>query len=72
MEFKIIFEYFDKSWIATCDELKITLEDGSFDALAIRMKIATQEIADLEMGYRGDIRLIISVADRLEEIKAAS
>ena len=54
MQFIAVFEYFDKTWIASCKELKITLEEGSFDALAIRMKIAIQEIADIELGYKGD------------------
>ena len=71
MQFKAVFEYFDKTWIASCKELKITLEEGSFDALAVRMKIAIQDIADVELGYKGDIRLVISVPDRIEEIRAA-
>ena len=50
MQFNIIFEYFDKTWVVTCKELRITLEDGSFDALAVRMKTAIQETADLELG----------------------
>ena len=70
-QYKTVFEFIDKMWIASCEELKITLEEGSFDALAIRMKIAIQEIADVELGYKGDIRLVISVPDRIEEIKAA-
>ena len=70
-QFKIVFEYHDKIWIASCDELRITLEEGSFDALVVRMKVAIQEIAELELGY-GDIKLLISMKDRIEEIKAAS
>ena len=69
-QFKTVFEYFDKMWIASCEELKITLEEGSFDALVIRMKIAIQEIAELELGHKGDIRLIITMQDRIDEIKA--
>jgi len=34
------------------------------------MKIAIQEIAELELGHKGDIRLVITVQDRIEEIKA--
>ena len=71
MQFKTVFEYFDKTWIASCNELKITLEEGSFDALAVRMRIAIQEIAEVELDYKGDIRLVISVPDRIEEIRAA-
>ena len=69
-QFKTVFEFHDKMWIASCNELRITLEEGSFDALVVRMKIAIQELAESEMDYSGDIRLIISVLDRVEEIKA--
>jgi hypothetical protein len=71
-QFKIVFEYSDKLWIAHCEELRITLEEGSFDALVVRMKVAIQEIADLELGYKGDISLLITVKDRTESIKAVS
>ena len=71
MQLKTVFEYFDKTWVASCEELKITLEDGSFDALAVRMKVAIQEIASVELGYNGDIQLVITVPDRIEEIRAA-
>ena len=70
MQFRTVFEYFEKMWIASCEELRITLEEGSFDALVVRMKIAIQEIAEVELGHKGDIKLIITVQDRIEEIKA--
>jgi len=57
-------------WIASCDELRITLEEGSFDALVVRMKMAIQEIAELELGHKSDIKLIITMQDRIDEIKA--
>jgi len=69
-QFRTIFEYLDKTWIASCEELRITLEEGSFDALVVRMKIAVQDIAEMELGHKGDIKLIISMHDRIEEIKA--
>ena len=69
-QFKTLFEYSDKMWIANCEEFRITLEEGSFDALVIRMKIAIQEIAEIELGYKGDMELLISVQDRIDEIKA--
>ena len=68
--FRTVFEYQDKMWIANCEELKITLEEGSFDALVVRMKVAIQEIAEVELRYKGDIQLIISMIDRIDEIKA--
>ena len=69
-QFKIVFEYHDKTWIASCDELRVTLEEGSFDALVVRMKVAIQEIAELELGFKGDIKLLITMKNRIEEIKA--
>ena len=69
-QFKMFIEYSDKMWIASCEELRITLEEGSFDALVVRMKIAIQEIAEIELGYKGDIELLITVQDRIDEIKA--
>jgi len=69
-QFKTVFEHFEKMWIANCEELRITLEEGSFDALVVRMKIAIQEIAELELGHKGDIRLVITMRDRIEDIKA--
>ena len=69
-QFRVVCEYLDKIWLASCDELKITLEEGSFDALIVRMKIAIQDIAEIELGYKGDIKLVITMLDRIEEIKA--
>ena len=69
-QFKAVFEYLDNMWIASCEELKITLEEGSFDALVVRMKIAVQDIAEVELGHKGDIKMIITMHDRIDEIKA--
>ena len=71
-QFNAVFEYYnaDRTWIASCDELRLTLEEGSFDALVVRMKAAVQDIAEAELGHKGDIQLTISVQDRIEEIKA--
>ena len=55
-QFRTVFEYLDKVWVASCEELRITLEEGSFDALVVRMKVAIQEIAELELGHKGDIK----------------
>ena len=71
-QFSAVFEYTDKMWVANCQELKITLEEGSFDALVVRMKVAIQEIAELELGHRGDIQLAISMLERIDNIKAVS
>jgi len=69
-KFRVDFEYADKMWIASCPDLKITLEEGSFDALVVRMKIVIQETAEIELGHKGDIQLLISMQDRIEDIRA--
>ena len=71
-KFTVVFEYCEKMWIATCDELRITLEEGSFDALVVRMKVAIQDIADVELGHKGDIQLVMTMQERVDEIKAVS
>jgi len=71
-KFSTVFEYVEKMWIASCKELRITLEEGSFDALVVRMKVAIQEIAEVELGHKGDIQLVITMQERIDEIKAVS
>ena len=68
--FSVMFEYGDNKWIANCSELRITLEEGSFDALVVRMKVAIQEIARMELNIDSDLELLITVSDRIDEIKA--
>ena len=70
--FHIVFEYVDKKWVASCTELRITLEEGSFDALVVRMKVAIQEVAELELGIHNGFELLISMSDRVDEIKSVS
>jgi len=62
-------EYRDGLWIASCEELRITLEGSSYDALVIRMKAAIQEIAEVELAHNGDIKLIITTKEKIEVIK---
>ena len=57
-------------WYATCDELRITLEEGSFDALALRMKLAVQDVAETELNYRDAIQLKYEI-ERLDIIESA-
>ena len=57
-------------WYATCDELKLTLEEGSFDALALRMKLAIQDIAEIELHYMDDIQLKYEI-ERIDIIERA-
>ena len=71
-QFSAVLEYIDKMWIASCEELRITLEGSSYDALIERIKIAIREIAEVELGHKGDIKIVFSMRDRIEEIRAAS
>ena len=71
-QFSTVFEFIDKTWIANCEELRLTLEGASYDMLIERFKIAIQDIAEVELGYKGDIKIVISMRDRIEEIRAAS
>ena len=71
-QFNTVLEYIGKMWIISCEELRITLEGASQDALIERLKLAIQEIAEVELGYKGDIQIVISMRDRIEEIRAAS
>ena len=69
-QFKVKFVWTDdnRTWYATCDELRITLEEGSFDALALRMKLAIQDIVETELQYMDDIQLKYEI-ERLDIIK---
>jgi hypothetical protein len=39
----------------------MTLDHGSFDALIERVKIAIYDIAENELGYKGEVRLKLEV-----------
>ena len=72
-QFKIKFVWTgdNKLWYATCDELRITLEEGSFDALALRMKLAIQDVAETELEYMGNIQLKYEI-ERLDIIERSA
>jgi hypothetical protein len=65
MEFVIKCEWHEDEniWIAQSsnDKFALTLDHGSFDALLERVKIAIEDIADIELGYKGEIKLIFDV-----------
>ena len=63
-------QYIGTGWMARCEELRITLEEGSFDALIVRMKMAIQETAELELNHIGDIELKITMKERIDILKA--
>lgn len=61
MEFTVNFKWYDdeKIWLATSstDEFAMTLDHGSFDALLERVKVAMYDIAENDLGYKGEIKL---------------
>ena len=65
MEFLIKCTWHDDEniWVAQCSNEKfaLTTDHVSFDALLERVKIAVEDIAEVELGYRGDIKLILDV-----------
>ena len=71
-QFKVKFVWTgdDRVWYATCDELRVTLEEGSFDALALRMKLAIQDIVETELKYMDGIQLKYEI-ERLDVIEKA-
>ena len=48
-EYKVNFSWDDEAevWIAVCDEIPLTLEDGSLDKLMYRVKIAAPELIEM-------------------------
>jgi len=72
-QFKVNFVWTgdNRMWYATCDELRITLEEGSFDALALRMKLAIRDVAETELKYMDDIQLKYEI-ERLDIIERAA
>ena len=68
---KLVFD--DKMWFSNVrtgkgEPVCLTLESGSFDALAERVKIALPEMLELNFGYRGEIELSYEV-ERVDNIR---
>ena len=65
MEFTVKFTWYDdeKIWLATSsnDKFALTLDHGSFDALLERVKIAICDIAEIELGYKGEVKLKLEI-----------
>ena len=73
MEFIVRFTWYDdeKIWLATSssDRFAMTLDHGSFDALLERVKIAMYDIAENDLGYKGEVNLKLEI-DRTVSIDA--
>ena len=65
MEFLVKCTWHDDEnvWVAQSsnDKFALTTDHVSFDALLERVKIAIEDIAEVELGYKGDINLIKEV-----------
>ena len=65
MEFIVKFTWYDdeKIWLATSssDDFAMTLDHGSFDALLERVKIVMYDIAENDLGYKGEIKVKLEV-----------
>jgi hypothetical protein len=61
----------DGVWCAESDneDFSVVLESDSFDTLLERVKIAIQDILEIDIKYTGDIRYIVH-AEREDTIKA--
>jgi len=68
MEFTVKFTWYDDEnvWIAQSsnDKFALTLDHGSFDALLERIKIAIEDIAETDLRYKGEIKLVLEI-DRI-------
>ena len=69
-KFKVTFVWDDDRWYTKSEELGLTLEHGSFDALVERVRMAVPEMAELNFGYIGDIKLSFDL-ERLDILKGA-
>ena len=65
MEFVVKVTWHDDEniWVAQCsnDKFALTSDHGSFDALLERVKIIIEDIVEVDLGYKGDIKLILDV-----------
>ena len=65
MEFIVKCTWYDdeKIWVAQSsnEQFALTTDHVSFDALLERVKITIEDIAEVELGYKGEIRLILNV-----------
>jgi hypothetical protein len=75
LEFTVKFTWYDdeRIWLAQTsnDRFAMTLDHGSFDALLERVKIAIGDIAEVDLGYKGEIKLILDV-DRTVNINSGA
>ncbi|MCL2087162.1 MAG: DUF1902 domain-containing protein [Oscillospiraceae bacterium] len=69
MEFLVTITWHDdeRVWIAQSsnDKYAMTTDHNSFDALLERVKVILEDIAQVELGYKGAIKLMFNVEQRI-------
>ncbi|MDR0221157.1 MAG: DUF1902 domain-containing protein [Lachnospiraceae bacterium] len=74
MEFAVRFTWHEDEnvWIARSsnDKFALTFDHGSFDALLERVKIAIADIAEVDLGFKGEIKLTLEI-DRIISLNTA-
>jgi (2Fe-2S) ferredoxin len=71
---KIIWDdgvWYSKVSTESGENVRLTLESGSFDALIERVRIAIPEMLELNFGYVGDIQLSFDI-ERNDALKAVA
>ena len=68
-KFKLIWE--EDVWHSESinEDFDITLESDSFDTLVERLKIAVQDILEVDFNYDGDIQFVFQ-AERVDSLKS--
>ena len=60
--------WYSKVYTSDNENVRLTLESGSFDALVERVKTALPEMLELNFGYTGDVQLSFE-AERSDNLK---
>jgi len=66
-KFKVTFVWDDDRLYTKSEELGLTLEHGSFDALVERVRMAVPEMVELNFGHVGEIQLLFDI-ERMDNL----
>ena len=64
----------ERVWIAqsSSDKYAMTTDHNSFDALLERVKVIMEDIAEVELDYKGDIKLLFNIEQYVVNIDRKS
>ena len=70
-KYTVKLTYEEGTWCSDVagDGFSVVLESGSFDALVERVKIAVQDILEVDFGYTGEIELVFQ-AERVDRLRS--